>query len=451
MPPTPLLRFLFPRSSFSTTPVELSSQWSNPADILSLLLVVGSDVVQTALAQLSGSLLTPVCFSFGWVAYSFTTLAAIAGTGRLMPPVDFPCKVINLRTGYARENRSWLIGRMLRDAAETLTDEGMRIKVFEAREAKNEVQGERDRKGVEAKEGLAQRDQAGSRGRNRDVIWWVSLGVMIVQLGVAAVPCGVYDDWGVLMITAIGTLLVLLTGSLPQWQVEKLAARKNSKKWVAVTVGNGSRLILVFKGDGMSVDLEDLAAAEGPKIARSWSDSKWFTRASKDQAPDDNQEVGEDKKGTSGGKREVITLRGLPLGFWFTRFVCSGLLLCWIALLISTSGLKAHSWYLICVGAIGMLQNSIVAAISRTPETRGLAFYEVTDVRLYKTMDALMDLEVMMPGKVRALLHEFFPAEIFPDEQAWWAGQRQAYDSKRYENRVERGIPASMQDKVSHL
>ncbi len=416
MSPIPLLHFLIPRDSLATG-VELSSQWSNPADILSLLLIVGSNVVQSALAQLSDGLITPVCFSFGWVAYSFITLAAMAGTGRLMPDVDFPCKVINLQNGYARENRSWVVGRVLRDATEMLGDEGMCVKVLEAREAK------------EGAAGLGQ----------KDVIWWASLGTMIVQLGVAAVPWSVDNDWGVLMITAIGTLLALLTGSLPQWKVEKSAGRKNSKKWIAVTVGNGSRQILVFKGNGKSMDLEDLASGQGPKCARSWSDSRWFTRAIAKVAPDGKLQVEEEK-------RKTVTFNRLPLGFWFTRFACSGLTLCWIALLISTSGMKANTWFLIIIGAIGMLQNSIVAAISRTPQTRGLHFDEVLNMRLHKTMDALMDLEVMMPGKVRVLLKEFFPGHLLPDEQAWWAGQWEAYDSRRYRERGKRGIPASMQD-----
>lgn len=417
MSPTPLLRFLTPRDSLATR-IELSSQWRNPTDILSLLLIISSNVVQSALAQLSDGLITPVCFSFGWVAYSFTTLAAMAGTGRLMPAVDFPCKVINLQNGYVRENRSWLIGRVLRDATDMLNDEGMCVKVLEAREPK---------------EGAAMLGQ-------KDAIWWASLGMMIVQLGVAAVPWSIDNDWSVLMITAIGTLLAMLTGSLPQWKVEKLAGRKKSKKWIAVTVGNGSRQILIFKGNGKSVDLEDLASAQGPKSARSWSDSRWFTRVVQKEAPDSKLQV-EDEK------RKIVTFNRLPLGFWFTRFACYGLTLCWTALLISTSGLKANTWFLMNVGAIGMLQNSIVAAISRTPQTRGLHFVEVANMRLHKTMDALMDLEVMMPGKARVLLNEFFPGHLLPDEQAWWAGQWEAYDSRRYEERGKRGIPASMQDK----
>jgi hypothetical protein len=43
----------------------LRSQWIAPGDVYSVLLIVGGDVVARALAQLAGSGLTPVAFSFG--------------------------------------------------------------------------------------------------------------------------------------------------------------------------------------------------------------------------------------------------------------------------------------------------------------------------------------------------------------------------------------------------
>ena len=60
-------------------------QWRNPNDVLSILLIVGADVIQKALAQLSGGRFVSVAFSFGWVSYSFGALMSAAGDGRLMP------------------------------------------------------------------------------------------------------------------------------------------------------------------------------------------------------------------------------------------------------------------------------------------------------------------------------------------------------------------------------
>lgn len=46
------------------TSAEFFDQWHNPADVFSVLLILGGDVVARALAQLSGSRVTPVAFSF---------------------------------------------------------------------------------------------------------------------------------------------------------------------------------------------------------------------------------------------------------------------------------------------------------------------------------------------------------------------------------------------------
>ena len=53
---------------------ELVAQWANPADISTILLIIGGDVVQKAFAQGSGKFYVPVCFSFGCVAYAFLGL-----------------------------------------------------------------------------------------------------------------------------------------------------------------------------------------------------------------------------------------------------------------------------------------------------------------------------------------------------------------------------------------
>ena len=51
----------------SSSAAELGAQWRNPSDIFTVLLIIGGNVVQAAVAQLSGGRLTPVSFSFGWV------------------------------------------------------------------------------------------------------------------------------------------------------------------------------------------------------------------------------------------------------------------------------------------------------------------------------------------------------------------------------------------------
>ena len=41
------------------------AQWSSMGDVFSVLLILGGDVIERALAQLVGSGITPVAFSFG--------------------------------------------------------------------------------------------------------------------------------------------------------------------------------------------------------------------------------------------------------------------------------------------------------------------------------------------------------------------------------------------------
>ncbi|TLD20721.1 hypothetical protein PspLS_08442 [Pyricularia sp. CBS 133598] len=70
------------------TAAQIISQWAAPQDVSTVLMIIGGDVVQKALAQTTGCLYTPVVFSFGWVAYSFITLIAIIGDGHLLPPPE---------------------------------------------------------------------------------------------------------------------------------------------------------------------------------------------------------------------------------------------------------------------------------------------------------------------------------------------------------------------------
>lgn len=57
----------------------LQSQWHNPSDILSVLLLLGPEIVQSAIAQVAGRTIAPVAFSFGWTAYAFKALLGTIG------------------------------------------------------------------------------------------------------------------------------------------------------------------------------------------------------------------------------------------------------------------------------------------------------------------------------------------------------------------------------------
>jgi hypothetical protein len=63
----PLLQFLFPRDFNTSTPADAFSQeWSQPSNYaFTILLLLGGDLINRALAQLAGGYITPVAFSFG--------------------------------------------------------------------------------------------------------------------------------------------------------------------------------------------------------------------------------------------------------------------------------------------------------------------------------------------------------------------------------------------------
>lgn len=52
-------------SGSSITAKEFGDQWTHPTDIMSVLLLLGGEIVNRALARLAGGRITPVAFSFG--------------------------------------------------------------------------------------------------------------------------------------------------------------------------------------------------------------------------------------------------------------------------------------------------------------------------------------------------------------------------------------------------
>lgn len=405
----------------SSTVSQLSAQWTNPSDVLSLLLIIGGDIVQTALAQTAGAWITPVCFSFGWVAYSFSTVVRVLGDGRLLPAPDYPVKVFNLESSYVRDNRNWVIGRILRDNEVFMnklkrhSGSGIRISIFTALERKKR-----------------------SALLNISAICW--LIITLLQLGVASIPLARDGEWGVFLITSTGTAAAFLAGQLPQWQIEKLPLKQRSTKHIALTSGNGSREIMIIYGGGKCLDLEELAAGESPRSDRAWEASKVLSRPVKDK----NGRQLRHKNGNM--VRRTFMWSGLPVGLWLTRFASFCQVVFWLALLITVAGLRSHSWYLVIVGSLGMLQNAMLAAAARKPERRGLPLRHVDTIMTLQTMDGLMDLEATIEGAGVRLLDEFFPGFLRENEIAWWGGDRNPYDNKRCKDRT-RGTPRSRLEK----
>lgn len=307
----------------SSTRDELRQQWVNPGDILSLLLLIGADIIQKAIAQLAGRTvkpfgskgpeiaITPVAFSFGWVAYGFTNLLSAVGEKQLMPTSDYPSIVVNCENGHTRSNQSWILGRLLRD-----------------HEASHEVDptdpSDDNRPSPKAK-GRAESiridifELSPSSVPEIDFSWYLGWLVIIAQLVIAIIPWIFYGDWGVMMIASCGNMLALLTCVSPQWKREKWAGRKlKADKTTCLTRGNGHFHIMVILGSEGCWDVETLATS------------------------------------VSASRPE-------------TALVSFILAIFWTGLLISVSGLKNHAWYLVGIGGLGMVQNIHAAGSARKP------------------------------------------------------------------------------------
>lgn len=309
-----------------------------------------------------------------------------------MPEPDCSCKVINGRNGHVRDNSSWVIGRIVRDFESWMSDSrrGDRIATHVQRMRKE--RWERNRQAAEKaqpgsgssvprpprvglcvcvfKAGVA---NPGTPGK--DLAYYLGFVTALLQLGIAAIPCGIYRDWSALFITAVGTILSLATGSLKQWGKEKWACRRNSKKTVVLARGNGSQFAIVVIGDGKGLDLEDLATGV-------------------DDVPSSSS-------------------RG-------TQFMVAFLAFCWVMLLITATGVEQNTWYLIAIGGIGILHNLLVAGRSRAPEDFGIPLALVEVIGKGKVMETLLEVETRYPRLGRSMRDVFFSGDLRPAEAAQW-------------------------------
>ena len=354
-----------------TSSTDEASQWRNPSDILSLLLLIGGDVIQRAIAQLAGDehLPTPVVFSFGWVAFTFTALLSAVGDNRLMPSApDLQSIVISSKYGHARANQSWILGRILRDYEQHWMPSPVRQELEGMLEKANSP-----RAGLCVSVFEADPDRVAGRAY-RDLLWTAGYVVTLVQLVFAAIPWIIWREWEIFAITAAGTVLAFVSASLPQWRMERWACRRQSSKTVCLTQGNGAQHVLVIKGAGRGLDLEDLA-------------------------------------GSNGLAKPPVTTR--PLLITLTVF--------WVALLITVSGIHDHTWFLIAIGGLGMVYTIFVAGAPRRPEAFGIPLKFVSVHVRRRVMDALQATELDHPGVGQCLLPTFFPGGQNEDEVRWWA------------------------------
>ncbi|KAI5837085.1 hypothetical protein DFP73DRAFT_326391 [Morchella snyderi] len=379
--PTPTVSLA---SSSTPSPQDaFREQFTRPGDVMSVLLLLGGDVIQRALAQLAGGPITPVAFSFGWVTYAISALLAAVGINKLLPPPDATCSVVNSRSKYPRQNNSWILGRIMRDYEfwrdDRIAEE--ETKILKAEEERRSALSEEDREklkgpprialSIAVYEASTNKDKVAGKPDN-DWIYYTGILCAFVQLGIAAIPWGLWGDWSILLTTACGIVLAFASGALPQWKAEKWSCRKDSDKIVSLTAGNGTKHVFVVVGNGVGLDLEDLAGGMGTPRPE-------------------------------------------------TRPLTAALAALWVVLLIAVSGLKENPWFLLAVGVIGMVQNVVVCGAARKPAAFGVHLEYKGAIARCKVMKALQDLEDMYPHVGKSLVDTFFPGGgLWPDEVKFW-------------------------------
>ena len=353
------------------------SNWRSPNDTLSLLMLIGGDIVQRAVAQLAGTgpgPLCPVAFSFGWLAYSVSALTSAVGDGRLLPQPDCPGYVVNAKSGYVRENASWVLGRLLRDSDSARKFKSTSLTIAFYRTVQDNPCNMAD---------AASASKARRTGMpSRDWVYWSGVLVILLQHAIAVIPGALHGNWIVLIVTVGGTALALTCGGLRQWRDEKFAARRvdpcKGREVVALTRGNGSSFAMVVVSERAGLRIEDLATGRGKR------------------------------------RRETNVMTG-------------ALFVCWLVLLLTVEGLQNDAWYLLAVGGLGMVQNAVAAGATRSADALGFHFeplQEEDEIKEKKVMRTLMRAEERERGVGLALLPIFFPGELWPEEQEYWDARK---------------------------
>lgn len=293
---------------------------------------------------------------------------------------DCKSMVINGKSGYKRDNTSWIVGRIIRDF-DYWGDAKTKEKTAAVLDAKwKELQQKVPDINKPEAAGLVvtiyQPSNDTAMKPKLDALYWSGFPTAVIQMVIAAIPCGLSGDWGPLLITGTGIALALSTGLLGQWRKEKWACRANSEGTFVLTKGNGAQhAIVVLGNDKRGLNLEDLAAGQ-------------------------------------------INLQVSPNKL--TRIAIFIQAALWILLLITAAGLKSNTWYLLAVGGMGMVQNIIVAGYPRRPEHFGIPLDFVQVFGETKVMQTLFAVEEEYPHVGRSMRDEFFPGKLNADEIEKW-------------------------------
>ncbi|KAL8648869.1 MAG: hypothetical protein Q9210_004735 [Variospora velana] len=323
-----------------------------------------------------------------WVSYAVKSpLVASVGHTKLMPPPpssEEPCLVINSKSGHARTNTSWVIGRLLRDY-ESWMDSAVRAKINSRLDKRwQHLQRNATDEAIPRprQTGLCVSVYEPSKTKKagepaHDLVYWSGIATILLQLVIAALALFKSNDSSTFLITISGTYLALTTGSLSQWKAEKWACRRKSPNPYILTGGNGAQHAIMILGNGHGLHLEDLTV------------------------------------------RTAYPSLDLQ-----TRFYLAITSLLWVVLLLPIRSLRRKSWPLLVIAGMGTIQNVFATGVKRAPSALGVHLDFVEVVGDVQVMDALIRLEAKYPNAGRSLLPTFFPGGLRAEEMRMWSGKK---------------------------
>ncbi|KAL0563940.1 hypothetical protein V5O48_018116 [Marasmius crinis-equi] len=94
-------------------------------------------------------------------------------------------------------------------------------------------------------------------------------------------------------------------------------------------------------------------------------------------------------------------------------------------------GVENDHWYMLAIGAAGMLQNVIAAGARRKPEALGFHLENTATIHKRKVIEVLKEAEEKEKRVGFVLLDVFFPGGLRPLEEQWKQEKIEEYEQER--------------------
>ncbi|KAF2227337.1 hypothetical protein BDZ85DRAFT_209151 [Elsinoe ampelina] len=340
--------------------------------IFAMLMFLGGIVVQLGLAQIAGYGFTPVTLSFGYISFAINKLSII-GNYQIVPRVTGKVKVINMNNGFTFENRSFILDRLVQNypdwserAVKSKVDRLINENFAQLKDAGSD-EGKPDRAGL-----CVAVYRAKAPGPYKDPVFFSGLFFTFIQLILAAIPYAKFGDANILIVTVTGTLLAWATAALPQWNAARSTCRTKSTKNILLTEGNGAQHAILVLGDGLGIDLEDLA------------------------------------NGIITPPTRLVQITTNTIAFL------------WLVFLVYSAGVKHHVVYLLVNGFLGFIHTIYLVANIRGAKHFGLPMTLEAVYGETKVMQTLYALEADYKGAGASLVPVFFPGRLRKDDIEKW-------------------------------